>query len=79
MRQRFDNNPPRSFHQVIKSYLSAMAPGKPRVQFRVMEGAETLGLRALRREFGLYGEATIWVCMDLGDICYISVFIVFIF
>ena len=34
-----------------------MAPGKPRVQFRVMEGAETLGLRALRREFGLYGEA----------------------
>lgn len=33
-----------------------MAPGKPRVQFRVMEGAETLGLRALRREFGLYGE-----------------------
>eukprot|EP00913_Durusdinium_trenchii_P006703 g6300.t1 len=33
-----------------------MAPGKPRIQFRVMEGAETLGLRALRREFGLYGE-----------------------
>ena len=56
-----------------------MAPGKPRVQFRVMEGAETLGLRALRREFGLYGEATFWVCMDLGETCYISVFIVFIF
>mmetsp|Transcript_22075 Transcript_22075/g.41606 ORF Transcript_22075/g.41606 Transcript_22075/m.41606 type:complete len:336 (+) Transcript_22075:89-1096(+) len=33
-----------------------MAPGKPRVQFRVMEGAEALGLRALRREFGQYGE-----------------------
>ena len=43
-----------------------MAPGKPRVQFRVMEGAETLGLRALRREFGLYGEAL--GCMDLDDI-----------
>ena len=36
----------------------AMAPGKPRIQFRVMEGAEALGLRALRREFGLYGEVT---------------------
>ena len=33
-----------------------MAPGKPRIQFRAMEGAESLGLRALRREFGLYGE-----------------------
>eukprot|EP00930_Biecheleria_cincta_P016311 TRINITY_DN13314_c0_g1_i2.p1 TRINITY_DN13314_c0_g1~~TRINITY_DN13314_c0_g1_i2.p1 ORF type:complete len:335 (+),score=76.40 TRINITY_DN13314_c0_g1_i2:73-1077(+) len=32
--------------------------GKPRVVFRVMEGAESLGLRALRREFGQYGEVT---------------------
>ena len=37
--------------------LVPMAPGKPRVLFRVMENGESLGLRALRREFGRYGEA----------------------
>lgn len=58
-----------------------MAPGKPRVQFRVMEGAETLGLRALRREFGLYGEARrrtwiLWAAFPKPDISsYISSYI----
>ncbi|CAE8624172.1 unnamed protein product [Polarella glacialis] len=39
-----------------------MAPGKPRVVFRVMDGASLLGLRDLRREFGQYGEI---VCASL--------------